>query len=151
MVRGAEQLAAGRASGHRRRPLPCRTPGVGRPVRHHAIVARLRAGAQSKEDAAQAAIRAIESVISQGKDSVLDNIAQFFEGVGDLLAGIGRWVTDVIKGVLDTLSDIWNALLPKIMAVLLLALIPIVLGWRDSSSADRCSAPCSPCSAVLSR
>ncbi|MFB8189364.1 hypothetical protein ACFC14_08545 [Microbacterium sp. NPDC055988] len=94
----------------------------------NAIVARLRAGAQSKEDAAQAAIRAIESVISQGKDSVLDNIAQFFEGVGDLLASIGRWVTDVIKGVLDTLSDIWNALLPKIMAVLLLALIPIVLG-----------------------
>lgn len=94
----------------------------------NAILARLRAGAQNKEEAAQAAIRAIENVISKGKDSVLDNIAQFFEGIGNFLASVGKWIADVIKGVLDTLSDIWNSLLPKLMAALLLAAIPLVLG-----------------------
>lgn len=92
-----------------------------------AILARLRAGAQHKEEAAQAAIRAIENVISQGKDSVLDNIAQFFEGIGNFLASIGKWIADVVKKVVDAIVDIVQRLVSiLVMVVLIVAAIALV-------------------------
>lgn len=94
-----------------------------------AILARLRAAREEKERIAQEAINAIETVISKGKDSLLDNIAQFFEGVGDFFAAIGKWIADVVKKVVDAVIDIVQRLVSiLVMAALAVAAIALILG-----------------------
>lgn len=92
------------------------------------VLRRLRAAVESKEQAAQAAIAAIEMVLANGADSILDNIAQFFEGVGNMLADIAQWVTQVIADVVAAIDDLWHTILPMLIVATALAIAAVVLG-----------------------
>lgn len=58
---------------------------------------------QDVERAAQDAIAAIDNAIARTNDSAWDKVKKFFEDVGEFLAGIAKWVGEVLKKVLDAI------------------------------------------------
>ncbi|GAA3032328.1 hypothetical protein [Microbacterium dextranolyticum] len=70
--------------------------------------------------AADRAIAAIETAIADGADSFADNWNQFWGGVGDVFAAIGKWVGEVLTVVVSKLIDIIAAVLGVLLVVLML-------------------------------
>lgn len=70
--------------------------------------------------AADRAIAAIETAIADGADSFADNWNQFWGGVGDVFAAIGKWVGEVLTVIVSKLIDIITAVLGMLLVVLML-------------------------------
>lgn len=83
---------------------------------------------QDIRDAADRAISAIDTAIEDGSDSFGDDWNQFWSGVGEVFAAIGRWVSDVLDTIIKALIDILAVLLTIVIVLLIVVVALIVLG-----------------------
>ncbi|MDL9978214.1 hypothetical protein [Microbacterium candidum] len=91
-------------------------------------LAALRADERAREDAADRAIRAIEDVISDGADSILDRIAQVWDGAVTIFSAVAQWAKTVIAEVVRQLASALMSLAAIIVfaAALIIAVLLLV-------------------------
>jgi len=79
-------------------------------------------------DAADRAIREIETAIEHGADSWGDNWDQFWGGVGDVLSAVGDWLGTVLAPVLDWLGQALSALVSSLVVLLMVVIAAALIG-----------------------
>lgn len=79
-------------------------------------------------EAADRAIRAIETAIEHGADSFGDNWNQFWEGVGDFFEMVGEWASGVLAVVVEALMEALSALVSVLVVLALLLVAALVIG-----------------------
>lgn len=87
------------------------------------VIAALQADDSAREDAADRAVRAIENVIGDGKDSWLDNLHQKFDEVVTALAAVAHWVSEIVGPIVHALLGALAALVHALIFVLELVLV----------------------------
>lgn len=88
-------------------------------ARHEAAQQWARAKADL-DSAAEEAITKIDAAIASTNDGFWDHVANFIEGIGEILEAVAAWVTDV-------LATIIKAMVAAIVTVALLALGPLII------------------------
>lgn len=83
--------------------------------------ARIDQARRDMEDAAEQAIRLIDSAIDSTNESWFDKVGEFFSDLGDFLADIFEWIGEFLEGVLDLLQRI-AATIVAILSTLLVFL-----------------------------
>lgn len=92
-----------------------------------AALAALRADDRAREDAADRAIRAIEDVISDGADSLLDRIRQVWDGAVELFSAVAQWAKTVLAEVVQRLTSALMSLVSIIVFATALVLAVVLL------------------------
>lgn len=84
---------------------------------------RIEAARDAMNDAAETAIRRIDSAIDATNEGFWDGVGEFFSDIGDFLAGIGEWIGDFLEGVVNLLKKIADTIAAILGALVVLLLI----------------------------
>ena len=88
----------------------------------------LREAREQIWDAADRAIREIETAIEHGADSFGDNWDQFWGGVGDVLSAVGEWLSAVLTPVVEWLMQALSALVSELVVLLMMVVAVVLVG-----------------------
>lgn len=78
------------------------------------------------DDAAEKAIRRIDSAISDTNDGFWDHVGDFFSDLGDFFTAVAQWVGDVLKAIV---TGILIAIAAVVALVIVIVLITAMLAW----------------------
>lgn len=121
--------AAGRSADELRDQLWNASDDIAASNRHiHDARAALYAARDQIWDAADRAIREIETAIEHGADSFGDNWNQFWGGVGDVLSAVGEWLGEVLKPVVDWLVQAISELVSELVVLLMVVVAAALIG-----------------------
>lgn len=78
------------------------------------------------DEAAERAIRSIDSAMSSTNDGFWDHVGDFFANIGEALAAIAKWIGEVLKTIIEA---ILIAILAVVALLIVIVLLAALLTW----------------------